>query len=72
MLDAWVPALEGLRSGGAQAMAAGAREGADRTKDMEGKAGRANYVPMERMRGNADPGAEAVALAMKALVDALV
>lgn len=34
---------------------------------MEALAGRANYVPPERLRGHADPGAQAVALVLQAL-----
>jgi dihydroxyacetone kinase len=71
MLDAWIPALEGLRAGGVAGMAQGARHGADATKSMEAKAGRANYVPLERMQGEPDPGAEAVALALEALAQVL-
>ena len=40
--------------------AAAAKGGAERTKQMEALAGRANYVNAELMRGVADPGALAV------------
>lgn len=62
MIDALAPALEALPNG-IVAAAAAARQGADQTaKIHRAKAGRAAYVPEENLKGNNDPGAEAVAL----------
>ena len=61
MVDALGPALAALGDG-LSAAARAAREGADRTAAMEeARAGRAAYVDGARLRGHADPGAEAVA-----------
>ncbi|GBG24780.1 Triokinase/FMN cyclase [Hondaea fermentalgiana] len=40
------------------------------TAEMNASAGRSNYIPDEKMRGVPDPGAMAVAYAMRALADA--
>ncbi|MEO0783491.1 MAG: dihydroxyacetone kinase subunit DhaK [Pseudomonadota bacterium] len=67
MIDALAPALEAL-SGGVAAAAAAARSGADATANIHrAKAGRAAYVPSENLKGNNDPGAEAVALLFEGL-----
>ncbi len=61
MIDAMAPALTALRTGLPEAAKA-AREGADATASMtKAKAGRAAYVPEQNLKGNNDPGAEAVA-----------
>ena len=67
MIDALAPALEAL-SGGVAAAAVAARTGADATANIHrAKAGRAAYVPSENLKGNNDPGAEAVALLFEGL-----
>ena len=67
MIDALAPALGALRSGFAAAASA-AREGADKTSLIHrAKAGRAAYVPSDNLKGNNDPGAEAVALVFEGL-----
>ena len=61
MIDALDPAIEQLQHG-FRAAASAARAGANRTADMlSAKAGRAAYINPEQLRGNIDPGAEAVA-----------
>lgn len=61
MIDALAPALGALPEGlGAAAKAA--REGADHTATItKAKAGRSSYISEDSLRGNNDPGAEAVA-----------
>lgn len=72
MLDALLPASEALVRGRGLAEAAGAaRAGAEATREMAAKAGRANYVPAERTKGFVDPGAEAVAIALEAMAKAV-
>ncbi len=67
MIDALAPALEVLSDGFAAAARA-AREGADKTASIHrAKAGRAAYVPSDNLKGNNDPGAEAVALVFEGL-----
>ena len=67
MIDALEPALQALPSGISAASAA-ARQGADKTASIHrAKAGRAAYVPAENLKGNNDPGAEAVALLFEGL-----
>ena len=67
MIDALAPALTALGDG-FEAAAAAARKGADSTADIHrAKAGRAAYVPSDNLRGNNDPGAEAVALVFEGL-----
>ena len=61
MVDALAPALDALPRG-LPAAAAAAREGADATAALDvARAGRAAYVGAAQLRGNVDPGAEAVA-----------
>jgi ATP-dependent dihydroxyacetone kinase len=61
MIDALAPALAALPNGLNEAAKA-ARSGADATASItKAKAGRAAYVPEASLRGNNDPGAEAVA-----------
>jgi len=61
MVDALLPALEGLDSSIAAAAKA-ARKGADYTATItSAKAGRASYINAEQLEGHIDPGAEAVA-----------
>ncbi|MFO1143847.1 MAG: dihydroxyacetone kinase subunit DhaK [Amaricoccus sp.] len=68
MVDALSPALASLASGGIAPAARAAREGADRTGRMErAKAGRAAYLNPDQLRGQVDPGAEAVARLFEAL-----
>ena len=54
-----------------QALADGARLGAESTKTMEAVAGRASYVPAEKLRGVPDPGAMALALAFAAIAQSV-
>jgi len=62
MVDALHPALRALDDGSLAAAAQAAREGADRTGTMlRAKAGRASYINPDQLRGQNDPGAEAVA-----------
>lgn len=62
VIDAMAPAIEVLKDGGTMKQSAiSAREGAERTKNMEAKAGRAANVPREALAGTVDPGAEAAA-----------
>ena len=79
MLDALLPAaeaMEGLGNGAsvamlAQAAANAAEAGAEKTKTMAAGAGRASYVPTEKMKDVPDPGAKAVAIWLKAVADSL-
>jgi ATP-dependent dihydroxyacetone kinase len=69
MIDALDPALAALDRGLAAAAAA-ARAGADSTAAIHrAKAGRAAYVPEKNLRGNNDPGAEAVAILFEGLAE---
>ncbi len=71
MLDAWLPASQALLQGqGLVGAAIAARQGVEATRDMAALAGRANYVPAELTKGHPDPGAEAVATSLEALVKA--
>merc|ERR1712232_1132236 len=64
MLDALVPAAEEILAGNGFAGAKKAAEaGADATKNMRPRAGRAENVPQSVWAGVPDPGAMAVALA---------
>lgn len=66
MLDAFVPAIESLKSGQSLEMAATAAvAGMAATKTMQSLAGRANYVSQDKMNGIPDPGAFAVASAFE-------
>ncbi|MET0332378.1 MAG: dihydroxyacetone kinase subunit DhaK [Dyella sp.] len=69
MLDALIPAIDALSEGqDLRAAAQAARRGADHTATItHARAGRASYVPDYALAGAADPGAEAVALALSAL-----
>ena len=67
MIDALAPALEALDAG-LPAAAEAARAGAEATAAMDrAGAGRAAYVGPDALRGNVDPGAEAVARLFEAL-----
>ncbi|WP_299656257.1 dihydroxyacetone kinase subunit DhaK [uncultured Tateyamaria sp.] len=71
MIDALAPALDAIGDG-IDAAARAARAGADSTADIHrAKAGRAAYVPSENLKGNNDPGAEAVALVFEGLAKAM-
>ena len=71
-LDALVPALDALDDGGdLDAGARAAREGADATASTTSTtAGRSSYVDEARLDGVVDPGAEAVARALRGLAEA--
>ncbi len=71
MLDAMIPALQALKQGLSLAeVAAAARLGADKTALMtQAAAGRSAYLGAGSLTGVVDPGAEAVALALEALVE---
>ncbi len=67
MIDALDPALAALADG-IDAAARAARKGADSTAAIyRARAGRAAYVPEENLKGNNDPGAEAVAILFEGL-----
>jgi dihydroxyacetone kinase len=68
MIDALKPALDALLEGGTvQTAAIIARHGADSTKTMRSaNAGRSAYLDARTLEGNADPGAEAIALIFEA------
>lgn len=67
MVDALEPALEQLAHGLPEAASA-ARAGADGTAGMaKARAGRSSYLNPEQLRGNVDPGAEAVARLLEQL-----
>ena len=75
MLDALIPAAAAMEvaSGGTmaamlQAGAEAATAGAEATKTMKASAGRASYVPYEKMKDVPDPGAMAVAIWLTAAV----
>jgi ATP-dependent dihydroxyacetone kinase len=70
MIDALQPALDVLsRSGDLAEAARAARQGADATAAMtKARAGRSTYVTAENLKGNNDPGAEAVALLLEGMV----
>lgn len=72
MLDAILPALDCLRATGDVAAAADAAAGGARATAESGhaRAGRASYVPPEHLMGVPDPGAEAVAIVLKAMASA--
>ncbi|MBX3206236.1 MAG: dihydroxyacetone kinase subunit DhaK [Labilithrix sp.] len=69
MLDALIPAVAALESGGDLAAAAkAASDGAARTASMTAaRAGRSSYVRADALRGVPDPGAAAVAAVFEAL-----
>ncbi|WP_353475340.1 dihydroxyacetone kinase subunit DhaK [Salipiger sp. H15] len=67
MIDALQPALEHLASGLDEAARA-ARAGANRTAEMAtAKAGRSAYINADQLKGQVDPGAEAVARLFESL-----
>lgn len=79
MIDALVPAVEALRAGAdagdspAAAMARAAeaaRRGAEGTKDLQARFGRARNLG-ERSIGSADPGATSIGLIFRGFADAL-
>jgi dihydroxyacetone kinase len=71
MLDALIPALDALRSGGLDAAAAAARAGAAATARMDRAAtGRSSYLAAADLAGVEDPGAAGVAAAFEALAAA--
>jgi len=68
MLDALLPAIAALQSGQSLAQAAvAAHKGADATRSMKARAGRASYIPPEQLANIPDPGAEAIAVLFEAL-----
>jgi dihydroxyacetone kinase len=72
MIDALLPAsrtaaVEG--GGGIADIAKSARDGAEATRSMVAKAGRANYVPFQKMEGVPDPGAVAVAIILERIAE---
>jgi len=68
MIDALYPALDALDDG-LEAAAKAARLGANHTATLrKANAGRASYVSAEHLQGHNDPGAEAVARLLEALV----
>jgi dihydroxyacetone kinase len=70
MIDALLPASRAaLGGGGIAAIAKAAREGAEATRSMVAKAGRANYVPFDKMEGVPDPGAVAVAVILESIAE---
>ncbi len=79
MLDALVPMLEALQTAAARgdppaaaaaAAADAARAGAEATRLLEAKIGRASWIP-DRARGNVDGGAYAVAVIAQAVARAV-
>jgi ATP-dependent dihydroxyacetone kinase len=70
MLDALIPAIAALHESGLAEAAKAARTGADATRAMPARAGRAAYVPQSELRDTPDPGAEAIARLLEGLVAA--
>lgn len=70
MLDAWRPALDALAAGTPADAAQAARAGADATRPLVARKGRASYLG-ERSVGHLDPGAVSSALMFEALAQAL-
>ncbi|MFC3861188.1 dihydroxyacetone kinase subunit DhaL [Deinococcus antarcticus] len=70
MLDAWRPALDALAAGTPADAAQAARAGADATRLLVARKGRASYLG-ERSVGHLDPGAVSSALMFEALAQAL-
>ena len=63
-----VAVLEAAKgSGRFEAVAAAAEAGAEATKKMRAKAGRSSYLSNDVTNGHADPGAVAMALALRAM-----
>ncbi len=68
MLDALLPAIEALEAGrSVKDAAVAARKGADATRGMKARAGRAAYIPSEQLADIPDPGAEAIAVLFESL-----
>ena len=70
MLDALDPAATALAASGLDAAVAATEDGAERTAAMPPRRGRSSYLG-DRALGHADPGAEAVAIWLRAVRDAL-
>lgn len=77
MLDAWIPALEALKTGTPDDLAAAvaaaaeaAKKGMEATIPMQATKGRASYLG-ERSVGHQDPGATSTYLLLKTLAEAL-
>ncbi|WP_336488087.1 dihydroxyacetone kinase subunit DhaK [Methylobacterium nigriterrae] len=67
LLDALIPAVAALRTGGAAAAADAAEAGARSTAAMErAGTGRSSYLAASDLAGHEDPGAAAVAIAFRA------
>ena len=72
MLDALIPAIAALESGGISAAADAVQRGADATALMtKAHAGRSSYVNATNLRGVKDPGATAMAFAFQAIARAM-
>lgn len=76
ILDALIPFSETFSAGGGtkESFLAGvhaARCGAEETRNMQGQAGRANYVDQSLLKGVPDPGAMACAIVLEAIRDVL-
>jgi dihydroxyacetone kinase len=68
MLDALLPAAQALTDGkGLAGAKQAAEQGVEATKTMPPRAGRSENVPESAWKGVADPGAQAVAIALGAL-----
>eukprot|EP00949_MAST-11_sp_MAST-11-sp1_P002460 g2460.t1 len=69
MLDALFPAAEAAASANADlnSIATAAEAGAEATKHMRAKAGRSSYLAENITDGHADPGAVAMAIALRAM-----
>ena len=67
MLDALFPAIAALQTGNLHDAAIAARKGADSTRSMPARAGRAAYVPQAQLKDIPDPGAEAIARLLEGL-----
>ena len=70
MLDALDPAATALAASGLDAAVAAAEAGVERTAAMPPRRGRSSYLG-DRALGHADPGAQAVAIWLRAVRDAL-
>ena len=70
MLDALDPAATALTASGLDAAVTAAKSGAERTAAMPPRRGRSSYLG-DRALGHADPGAQAVAVWLRAVRDAL-
>ena len=67
MIDALFPAIAALQTGNLHDAAIAARKGADLTRSMPARAGRAAYVPQAQLKDIPDPGAEAIARLLEGL-----